>query len=74
MIFEDCIFLGNGKASEKKVEELHALLDRAISILGGIQQPPMSTDKNIDWQREIEEGEAELKEVVSEINVALLGK
>ena len=67
------IFLGAGDISKEAVQGLHDRLDEAIGILGGIQQPLMSTD-GID--REVEEHEVralrgELQDAIADICVAL---
>ena len=69
------IFLGAGAYSEAGCYRLHKRLEDAIEILGGIQQPNMSTeepdpDGDIDiW---FEEGRVEL--IAAEIYTALTGK
>ena len=70
--FTEMIFLGAGDSSKAQVEKLHKRLDDAVGILGGLQQPLMSTDK---MDREVEEHEIrvlreELRDAVEDIVTA----
>jgi len=61
------IFMGNGDHSMAQCYELHRELERAFSILGGIQQPGGS-------EEEVEEGEFDVEHTAKKIYTALTGK
>lgn len=63
------IFLGSGEHSAQGVRELHRRLDNAIIILGGLQQPPRSTDPSPspEHARVEEQIESEDRETITRI-------
>jgi hypothetical protein len=72
--FPGMIFLGNGEHSARLAKLLHARLDSAVSLLGGLQQPddpcePPSEARTTDRSR----CEAELHDAAKDIVAALLG-
>jgi hypothetical protein len=71
--FTKMVFLGNGDASMAEVQRLHERLDEALSILSGLQQPPMATEAPDPDEDDLRnEQEAELRDVVRDVAAALL--
>lgn len=68
------IFLGNGKHSQRAVQELHDLLDEAIEILGGLQQPMTCVEKfEPSLEKKLQAaGEKRIREIVKYITDKLL--
>ena len=69
------LFTGNGQYSLAVIGHLFTRLADAINILGGLQQPPHSTDivnyRDEDSRKDLEE---ELQRIAKEIYLALTGK
>ena len=71
--FKEQVFMGSGEWSKQQCLKAHAQLDKALSLISGLQQPNMSTDPPE------EEGardplEQELRDVVVSLLTGLLGK
>lgn len=64
--FTRAIFLGNGTYSARQCQDLHNVVDEALSHLSGLQQPSMSTDE----PRPREDGDRELVEYMQNICTA----
>ena len=70
------IFMGAGEISMAKVGHLYMRLGEAIDILNGIQQPPSPVepeDTYEQYMQDVEEGQAEVREIADEIYLALTG-
>jgi NTP pyrophosphatase (non-canonical NTP hydrolase) len=73
--FEDQIFLGSGIRSQSKIDLLKGQLEKALIILGGLQQPMMSTEKpSPERDQEVVDLQKEYAELVADIHTALTGK
>jgi NTP pyrophosphatase (non-canonical NTP hydrolase) len=73
--FKDQIFLGSGEHSQRKIDLLKEQLEKALTILGGLQQPMMSTEKPIpEVAQEVADEQREYAEIVADIHTALTGK
>ena len=68
--FTKPIFLGNPMC-EMQVHDLHDIVDEATVILGGLRQPPMSTEQPGVWEEGRDEEKARLADCVRDIAVAL---
>ncbi len=68
--FNSAIFMGNGERSKTQVTKLHGRLNEALTMLSGLQQPPMSTDKpqQDDGRDELQQ---QLDEAIDDICKAL---
>lgn len=72
--FTEMLFLGNGDASKAEVARLHERLDEAISLLSGLQQAPMATERPNPAEDELRaQEEVELLDVIEDVATALLG-
>ena len=69
----DEIFMGNGKHSLAEVYKLHRKVEKAITILGGLQQPghPDSEERVQNEERVREQMERELRNTILDIAVGL---
>jgi hypothetical protein len=70
------LFMGNGEYSLADCYLLHKQLDKALTLLGGIQQPPHSETvlQGIENAKQTEEAKEELNTIVNDIVMALTGK
>lgn len=68
--------MGNGDYSLVQVGHIHQQLHRAIELLGGIQQPPMPTEKEETMAERYRraDGEEEIEMIAEEIYLALTGR
>jgi len=68
------IFLGAGEHSAQQITRLHQLLDEAITLLGGMQQCPMSTDAPDmveTYKRDLANAETGIKNILADLRCAL---
>lgn len=73
--FKNQINMGLGKQTERDMQYLRDLLEESFTIISGIQQPLMSTDKPLDNQDEqLVAEEMRLEDIAKEIYLALTGK
>jgi predicted nucleic acid-binding OB-fold protein len=70
------LFMGNGEYSLADCYLLHKELDRALTLLSGIQQPPHSdsVEQRIENIKQTEDAKEELNTIVNDIVMALTGK
>jgi hypothetical protein len=70
------LFMGNGEYSLADCYLLHKELDRALTLLSGIQQSPHSdsVEQGIENIKQTEEAKEELNTIVNDIVMALTGK
>lgn len=75
MPFTKQIFLGAGMYSEMHIQELHELLDEALGIISGLQQPDYTPSAEVAYQNELlrRELSVRLNTIVEQIHIALLG-
>jgi hypothetical protein len=76
-IFERQIFLGNGDHSIRAIETLHELVDQAMAILSGLQQPdsPHASKEDIQFfDQERIKWQGRYDALVDQIVVALTGQ
>ena len=71
------LFMGAGDHSLAQVGYLHIQLSKAVTILGGIQQPPDPTippnPDDPEWEDVVEEGQMDVDRIAGEIYLALTG-
>ncbi len=65
--FHGLLFLGNGEHSVRERQRLHEILDRALDLSGGLQQPGPEDPSDERYHREIEDA-------VRDVAAALLGR
>lgn len=73
------IFMGNGDHSSAQCYELHRELERALDILGGIQQPVDPTldikyEQCIKLDNEYLDGQDEVTVIAKKLYLALTGR
>lgn len=71
------IFLGNGWRSLAKVGYVYQLLGQAFDTIAELQQPPRPNGEDCsqeDWEEIVENGERRLRDIASNITMALTGK
>lgn len=68
--FTKPIFFGNPLA-KMHIHDLHDILDQAIVLAGGLQQPPCATEQPGVWKEGRAEEKAEFEDYIRDIAVAL---
>jgi hypothetical protein len=73
--FHGLLFLGSGLSSQEGRAHLHRILDRALDISGGLQQPdPVTEPPRADREDEDRRWQREIEDAVRDIGAALLGR
>ena len=73
---EGQIFMGSGEFADAEMKHCHELLDKAFTLLGGMQQPPSVWEPEGSGEQhmaQVAKDEMRLKAMANEIYLAITG-